>query len=91
MKNMGNLIGSTLTDIEVNVNGFTALYFENKEGEKFALDLCPIVRKLEKETAPEVPAQEQSKVINVNSAIEISRDQLVADVKKNLSQLAKTL
>ncbi|WMJ81935.1 hypothetical protein RBU49_06720 [Clostridium sp. MB40-C1] len=59
MSNIRNLVGSTLIDVEVNVNGFTVLYFQNQEGEKYSVDLCPTVRKLEKEAAPEVPVQEQ--------------------------------
>ncbi|EPY2283458.1 hypothetical protein ACTQ4P_05385 [Clostridium sporogenes] len=60
MKNIRNLIGSKLIDVEVNINGFTVLYFEDEKGNVCSVNLCPTVRKLEKGIAHEVPVQEQS-------------------------------
>lgn len=62
MKNIRNLIGSKLIDVEVNINGFTVLYFEDEKGNVYSVDLCPTVRKLEKGITHEVPVQEQSQV-----------------------------
>ena len=49
MKDFENLIGSKLEDIEVNVNGFTVLYFKTEDGQIYAVDLSPVVRNLSEE------------------------------------------
>lgn len=42
------LIGAVITDIEVNVNGYTIIYCE-KDGKAYAIDLIPIVREFEED------------------------------------------
>ncbi|MGO5072391.1 hypothetical protein ACTQ4K_00320 [Clostridium sporogenes] len=59
MKNIRNLIGSKLIDVEVNANGFMVLYFQDEKGNVHSVDLCPTVSNLEEEVAPEVPVREQ--------------------------------
>ncbi|HCL4466718.1 TPA: hypothetical protein N2D60_003504 [Clostridium botulinum] len=74
MKNIRNLIGSKLIDVEININGFTVLYFEDEKGNVYSVDLCPTVRKLEEGTVPEVPVQEQyiGKCLYCNETNEIA-------------------
>lgn len=65
MKNIRNLIGSKLIDVEVNINGFTVLYFEDEKGNVCSVDLCPTVRKLKEGTAQENNSRAvKSKTIN---------------------------
>ncbi|MBY6898081.1 hypothetical protein [Clostridium botulinum] len=83
MTNIRNLIDSKLIDVEININGFTVLYFEDKKGNVCSVDLCPTIRKLEKGTAQEVPVQEQSININISNPLSVI-PQKVNSKMKNL-------
>lgn len=82
MTNIRNLIGSKLIDIEININGFTVLYFEDEKGNVYSVDLCPTVRKLEEGTVPEVPVQEQSQVEKLAKEIYSFRSKIAHNSKK---------